>query len=173
MARLIRMFPVLVGILLFSSAVHEQTMVESDRETLKRIKSVNVLVEDLNPDIEEDGLNKSSIQTDVEMSFFMEGIKVLFENEWQKGKEYGDPFLYVKVSSLKDESGLYSYYVTVELVQAVHLVRNPKIVCFASTWKSTGVFGTVGEDNVDSIRIDVRDEVDKFINDYLAVNTKE
>ena len=74
---------------------------------------------------------------------------------------------------MKDESGLYSYFVTVKFVQTVHLVRYKKIICFAPTWESTGVFGTVGEENVDSIRIDVRDQVNEFINDYLAVNPKE
>ncbi|MBT4485710.1 MAG: hypothetical protein HOC71_18740 [Candidatus Latescibacteria bacterium] len=173
MLHLIRTFSVIAIILLFSSVVYGQTIVESDKETLKYIMSVNVLVEDLNPDIEEDGLNKISIQTDVESSFFMEDIKVLTEHEWLKGKEYGNPFLYVKVSNLKDESGIYSYFVTVKFVQAVHLVRYPKIICLAPTWESTGVFGTVGEDNVDSIRIDVKDQVDEFINDYLAVNPQE
>lgn len=43
---------------------------------------------------------------------------------------------------------------------------------FASTW-DVGVFGDVGKFNVRSLRDNVKDKVDEFINAYPAANPKK
>lgn len=82
MARLIKMFSVMVMILIYSPVAHGQ--LSTGKESLKGLKGVNVLVDNLKPDIEKDGLKTSSIQTDVELKLRMAGIKVLTFEEWEK-----------------------------------------------------------------------------------------
>ena len=42
----------------------------------------------------------------------------------------------------------------------------------APTWSAAGVIGTVGYQKLGSLREDVRDLTDQFINAYLAANPK-
>ena len=169
MGRSIRMFSVLVMILLFSSVVHGQ---RSWKHTLKGIKGVGVLVDVLEPDIEKDGLHRSSIQTDVELKLRMAGIKVLTEEE--TSKEPGAPYVRVSVfTSIRADLELYVFTIHVALRQLVDLSRDPEIGCVVDTWSSGGSIGTVGSANVASLRDNVKDHVDGFINDYLAENPKE
>jgi hypothetical protein len=47
------------------------------KESLKQLGPVRVLVEDLNPDLIKDGLDKAQLQQDVELRLRRSGIKVL------------------------------------------------------------------------------------------------
>ena len=73
MVRLNKVFSVMVMILLFCSLVYGQTI---GRESLKDLKGVHVMVEELKSDIEKDGLKRSSLQTNVEGKLQKAGIKV-------------------------------------------------------------------------------------------------
>ncbi len=128
-----------------------------------------VAVEGLDPDIEKDGLNKSSIQTDVELKLRIAGIKVLTEEEVKK--EPGMPWLYVQVYSVKG-LGFHAISIVLELNQGVYLSRDLKIGCVAATW-STRYVGYAGAGTVNRLRDNVKDKVDEFINDYLEMNPKE
>jgi hypothetical protein len=65
----------------------------------------------------------------------------------------------------------YAFAVTVEYTQPV-TVSSTKASVLASTWSTRGV-SIVGRNNfARSVRQDVRDAVDKFINAYLSVNPK-
>ncbi len=168
MVRLIKMFSVMMMILLLSSGVMTQTI---GKDSLKGLKSVHVIIENLKSDIEKDGLNASTIQTDVEQKLRMAGIKVLTEEEWIK--EPGSPYLYVGVSSYKRDTGLYAFHIEVELSQEVILYRKPDVLCPAITWACVGLTGTVGAKKVNGLRDRIKDRVDLFINDYFDVNPKE
>ena len=142
------------------------------KESLRGLRGVNIMVESLQPDIEKDGLRKSSIKTDVELKLRMAGIKVLTKEE--REKEPGMPYLYVRVSSIKRETGLHVFNIDVELGQLVLLARDPKIICYyATTWRTTGEIGTIGGVKVNQLRDSIKDRVDEFINDYLEMNPKE
>ena len=140
-------------------------------ESLRYLKSMGLVIRDLNSDIKIDGLNKECIQTDVESKLRSAGIKILSIQEWLN--KLGSPHLGVWVnSSKKDESrSLYAYTIEVSLSQTVYAARNKEIVFMAETWSVEDV-GFVEEENVNSIRDSVKDLVDKFINDYLSVNLK-
>ena len=112
------------------------------------------------------------LQTDVELRLRQNGIKVLSEEE--KSLTLGMPSLYVRVSvMINDKSQLVVYSISLQLQQNVLLLRDPTKICpGASTW-DTGSFGTVGESKIGTMREDIKDKVDEFINDYLAVNPKK
>jgi len=168
MVRLINMFWVMMTILFLSSGVMSQTI---GKDSLKGLKSVYVIVDNLKSDIEKDGLSTSAIQTDVEQKLHMAGIKVLTEEEWTK--EPGGPYLYIGVSSYKRDTGLYAFHIEVELSQDVILYRKQDVLCPAITWACVGLTGTVGAKKVNGLREKVKGRVDLFIKDYFEMNPKE
>ena len=139
----------------------------SQRATLAGLTGVNVLVEGMNPDVERDGLARSTLQTDVELRLRQASIRVLTETEMLLAP--GKPFLYLRVSSFKGREGVYAVAISLELKQSVRLVRDPALTLMAATWQSIGAIGLGGPSKA---RDTVRDEVDKFINAYLAANPK-
>ncbi len=153
---------------LVSPAVAQDT--ENTRATLAGLTGVEVLVEGMGTDAEKDGLAKSTLQTDVELKLRQAGICVLGENE--RFAVPGSPLLYLRVSTLLGE-GLYVFDIILELNQMVRLVRNPSITLLTRTWAATGKFGLVGKNKLSTKREDVRDQVDQFINAYLAANPKK
>ncbi len=139
---------------------------EFTRSTLRGIKGVHVIVQDLKPEIEQNGLTKKQLQTDTELKLRLGRIKVLSE-KWAFGESR--PLLSVNITVLKDRSGLYIYTIAIDLMQKVFLVRKPNIATVASTW-STGYVG--GASYVDAIRKDTKDGLERFVNAYLSVNPK-
>ena len=160
----------LVLFLLISSTAYAQ-QTKYNIESLRGLKGVNVVVEDLQPNIEADGLGRDSIQADVELELRLAGIRVLTEEE--RLKEPGCPYLYVNVNSYKDSTiQTYVFSISVELKQDVILMRYLQTVVYGATTWYTSRVGIVRAQMVDDIRDFVKDDVDKFINDYLSVNPR-
>jgi hypothetical protein len=139
------------------------------RETLRGLKGVLVEIESIEPEIEQDGLTKAQIQTDVELKLRLAGIKVLSEEEWQKEK--GRPFFYVcaHVRKYKVLSS-YVFNIDIQLNQDVYLERYLNFKIGAPTW-SVSCLGIISDLN--DIRNVVKDKIDIFINAYLSVNPKK
>jgi hypothetical protein len=140
---------------------------------LTGLAGVQVLVEKLEKDVEQDGLEYSAVQTDVELKLQAAGIKALTQEEDNKAD--GMPFLYVKVGTLK-LTGLpnYIYVIEVNLEENVLLIRgkNLRVVTGCTTWKAQGIFGVIGSPDVRSLRDNIKDKVDSFINDWMKANPK-
>ena len=134
---------------------------QMDRATLKGLRGLKVMVVQEEPDVEQAGLSKSSIQTDVELTLRLAGFPVLNGS--------ADPFLLVGAYVLTDSSGLLRYSLTVQVYQLAQLSRDPKISSVVSTWE-VGRFGGIGDPR--QIRNEIKDLVEKFINAYLSVNPK-
>ena len=142
-----------------------------ERESLAGLGGVYVLVEDMAPDVERNGLTRSTLQTDVEVKLRQAGIRVLTEAE--RAVAPGSPFLYLRVATMKSDGvGLYAVDIDLELNQEVRLTRNPAITSLARTWSAGGWVGIIGSRNLSRVRDTVRDAVDQFLNDYLAANPK-
>jgi hypothetical protein len=86
----------------------------------------------------------------------------------------GRPYLYINIpTSKRDGTGLYAYYIAVELNQDVWLPRDLDIETLkATTWRS-GAVGSIGGTKIRDVRESVLDLVDEFINAYLAVNPEQ
>ena len=139
------------------------------KNTLKGIRGIQVVVENLNPDIEKDGLSQSTIQKDIEDKLSMAGIKVFSKDETRS--EPGRPYLYILIQSYKQKNmGIYAVAVRISLKQLISLARDPSIVSHDDTWKAIATIGFVGEKSVDSIRKVVQDHVDEFIKDFVSMN---
>jgi hypothetical protein len=163
----------MVVLLLAATAATAQGDNESSRETLRGLKEVEVLIESLTPEAEANGLDKSAIQTDVELTLRQAGIKVLTGAKALAAP--GAPALYVRVSTFrrKTEPGFYSFSMEVRLEQSVRLERDPRMrALLAATWSSSGYIGTVGSANLKELRNSLKDEMNQFINAWLSVNPK-
>ena len=140
------------------------------KDTLKGLQGVFVAVEAIKPEIEKYGLTKQQLQTDVELQLLQNGIKVLSEPKWFSMP--GMPYLYVNVTAVISEGPQYvAYSISLHLNQNTLLLRDITKGCVASTWHMNSI-GSVGLSKITTIREAVKDHVDMFISDYLAVNPK-
>ena len=143
--------------------------IPSEKESLKGIKALRVVVEDLKPEIENDGLLKRTIQTDVELKLRLAGIKVIDNSDLNEGNS----FIYVNANILKSSNNnFYTYNISVNLKQDVFLARNNKLCFGVITWNSQSI-GLIDKGELPEIRQDIKDHMDVFINDYLEMNPKE
>ena len=141
---------------------------ESKKISLRGIKSIEVIVEDLNEEAEEDGLKRVQILNDIELRLREHGIKntPIYEQE----KQSGHACLYINVNIHKlYKSQIYIFGLNVELHQVVSLARAPNITVFAITWDRE-ITGKVGKSYIHTIRGNILDSVDIFANDFLSVN---
>ena len=162
-----------VAVILLSVPVRAQDGFESffvsDSGQLKGIGAVHVVVEELNPEAEGLGLRKADIQQDTELGLSTAGIRIE-TREQRLARNSG--VLYVKVGSHCDDTCGFSIEVLYR--ETVLARRDPAniLITFATTWKAAGTNGTVGESNLHQVRDSVKNQVDQFINAYLAANPK-
>jgi len=148
---------------------------ERSRPTLAGLPGVYVEGSQMKEDAQQKGLSETQLRTDVELKLRQAGIRVLTKEEVTH--TLGLPFLFVSVNTLQPQgsshSGLYAFAVNVELIQTICLGRSPSGLTLGRTWNAAGVFGTVGRETLgESVRNEVRDATDQFINAYLAANPK-
>ena len=177
-----RMDPVLRGglnfsviiVLLLVCVVPSAPALDSDvnRETLRGLKGVRVLVEDLASEVEKAGLTKNQLQADIEDRLRKAGIKTLTQDECFATP--GEPYLYVNINlnSRKADTNVYSFSMDIGVIQNVTLDRDPKQKTYGVTW-STGGVGSIEKEFLPRLKDSVDDLLDLFIKSYLAVNPKK
>lgn len=139
-------------------------------DTLKGLQGFYVMVENLTPEEEKHGITSQQLQTDVELKLRQNGIRVLTEQK--SFLTVGVPCLYVNLNlTIDEELQLVAYNISIDLHQMVLLERDLTKRCDASTW-TKGITGFIGLDNIKNIRERVKDTVNLFVSDYLAVNPK-
>jgi hypothetical protein len=153
----------IVGLAVAGSYAEDEDV---DRDTLRGLSGVHVVIESVRPEIERAGLTKQQLQTDVELRLRQTGIRVLSKAE--RAQVLGWPFLYVNVHVLIS-TGMAIYNIRVDLKQEAQLSANDSSAV-VSTW-STGSLGRTGIANMPTdVRNSLRDRVDEFVNAYLSVN---
>jgi hypothetical protein len=116
----------------------------SERESLRGLLGMEVLVEPLNIEIEQLGLQTVKLQNDIRQRLQKAGITVLTERE-----RLATP---------------------TAAMLGVRLEDNVVSDLSAVTWLKLGAIGVVADDNVKHLEDQVLRKVDQFIKDYLAVN---
>lgn len=140
------------------------------RDTLRGLEGVQVIVERPIPGAEGDGLTKQALQTAVELQLRQQGIKVLSQEESLLTP--GWPYLNVSVTLVGIDKPIVAATISVQLKQGVFLRRAPSVTCTAATWDRAGTV-IVGRYNLRTLRDDINDLVAMFINDYLTANPKD
>jgi len=159
---------ILIGLIIFGYS--EAWGSESKRPTLLGLRGVYVLIENLKPNLEKDGLTREQLLTDVELKLRKAGIRVLTEEESYNTP--GLPCLYARINAIKGNSTFYCVNIHVSLSQETRLERNPTIKILSFTWDHSSIGGCDESIIKDYVRKGLGDLIDKFINDYLAVNPK-
>ena len=137
--------------------------------SLRLIKGVLVVVEDLPSKVEKNGLTSDQIQTYVEAKCKRAGIKVLSTGESLNVAGY--PILAVNVDVEKIQgNGHYLYSIHVDLHQNVHLERDPQIMIIGATTWTTRSYG-IGRE-LGHMRGKIKNHVNEFIKAYSAANSK-
>lgn len=161
----------------------QNSLFEKQKATLRGLTGVYVLVEKINDSVKDYGITENQIRTDVELRLRKAGIRVLSQSE--SFNTPGEPYLYIKIGIVNIQTSGdnfrfgYAYDITVSLEQDVLLERKimadkntpVQIPISAATWER-GTLGVLPKADVRSIRDDVNDYIDQFINDFLAVNPR-
>ena len=150
---------------------NQVTYLIDKKDTLKGIEGVHIYINFNTPEVEKYGLTKQHFQNDVELRIRQNGIRVFSVEELDS--TIGMPVLCVTVSILVVEDlKLASVHTSLGFSELVFLARDSaKYCCVATTWYTSGI-GTVGLANIKDVRERVKDQVDEFLNDYLAANPK-
>jgi hypothetical protein len=141
-----------------------------DRHGLTGVRAVGIVVETNEPEFEKAGLYLTTLQTDVELKLRQARISIIATEELPSIP--GSPVFQVQVLLLQRPSpaGLVVFAVHTRLLQVVRLDRDPQLWNLAGTWGISNV-GMVGLGKLSQgIREEVRDQVDRFLNDYLKAN---
>ena len=161
-----------ISLLFFRDGVNGEYEFEN-KETLRDIKSISVFLGVLNPDVEKAGLSEDTIQKDVELQLRMAGIKVVpvyFPMSGSVLLVNPDIIEYAQISKLL-KSKFFFVTIRLQIIQGVSLLRNSTMSFSATTWETDYHF-TVGEEKLEkSVKDSLKNLVDKFLNDYLAVNS--
>ena len=158
----------LVGIALIMSAFLTLPVLAEDSEvsraTLARLQGVRVVVEELQPNVQQYAakfdLSSAQIRRDVGQKLQEGGLRVVEGNEWLKLP--GRPVLCVNVNTHETEKYWYAYDIKIELRQIVSLEANSKVRTLANTW-SISLTGQANIGNLNLIRQDAGVLVGRFV----------
>ena len=131
-----------------------------ERASLIGITNLQVVIEDLNPLIVNDGLDRERIKETVSQRLERAGIIV---------EEQAEHALYIHLDAVKNDLGFYSYSASFQLLQMVLLFRDPGIVTWGTTWSSHHT-GAVAPEQVHELELEVQRGVRMFLADYRAAN---
>ena len=163
----------LLGIVLLVAPLTVKAQVsDAAKKSLRGLKGVYVLVEELTDEVQRQELDNNQLQTDAELRLRKAGIRVATKTEAIQSDDIG--ILYINVGMMQLHSGLCVVSESVDLQQSVRLIRdNSIIVNSATTYRIRASFGTVACTKFrEDARTSINDKVDVFINDYLAMNGK-
>lgn len=140
----------------------------SERESLRGLSGVEVLVEPFSLELEQGGLQPVTIQNDIRQRLQKAGVKVFTERERLAAQ--AGAFLVVRLDAVHDRIGRYFYSIDLLVKQRVRSEGRDAPELSAVTWMKSGGIGIVADDNVKHVEDQVRRKVDEFIKDYQAVN---
>ncbi|HEY6973179.1 MAG TPA: hypothetical protein VI359_02630 [Nitrospiraceae bacterium] len=159
---------VITIVLASTSSLAEQPTEASERESLRGVTGVEVRVDPLDVEVEQLGLQTSTLQKEIKQRLQKAGVNVLTERERLKTPTAA--MLVIRVDTLHDRIGRYFYSIDLLLTQRVHLEGQASAELSAVTWMKLGSIGTVADDNIKHIETQILQKADQFIKEYLAMN---
>lgn len=146
----------------------ERPVEVSDRESLRGLSGVEVLVEPFSLELEQGGLQAVTLQNDIRQRLQKAGVKVFTERERLAAQ--AGALLVVRLDAVHDRIGRYFYSIDLLVKQRVRPGGHDAPELTAVTWMKSGGIGVVADDNVKHVEDQVRRKVDEFIKDYQGVN---
>jgi hypothetical protein len=138
-----------------------------ERESLRGLPGVVVVIEAITPEAQAEGLSEEAIQAAVELILESSGIRILIESDALK--VFSHPWLYV-VPNIGKAGPYYYYNVSLRLIQEVSSVHGRQNKLAATTWEGNTA-GIVANNDLRAAILEVIERWTKaFANDFLAVN---
>jgi hypothetical protein len=159
---------------LFLLFTPKQTFPLSHIESLEGLKGVEVIVEELKPELEDYNLSVIQIQKEVEAKLQSAGINVLTKEDNEKIQPSRQPYLYIKISSCKlpARRPFFAFYIDFALNQRVKILGNTqlkKYIFYCPTWYKSELGAVSGKELSNIIEI-VKALTEKFIKDFQTAN---
>lgn len=141
-----------------------------DRESLRDLDGVRVVVDEPAPVLKAKELSKDELKKSVESKLRSAGINVLNSGEFP----VGDPFLHLRVTTTAANGGMIAYEVELDFRQTVFLRRNPTITFNrAQTWKADEHMGLVRSARLaEAVQAGLLEQLNQFVNAFFSVNPK-
>jgi len=139
------------------------------RSTLRGLQRVQVLVIGPTTEIQKYGLTTTQIRRDVELRLRNAGIKTVSLADPLTTPDLALFRIWASVDK-HPSADLFLVNVRAELDQLVLLQRDSSTSCTATTWETPAKAGLMGRKDLQDVRREVKNHVDRFIIDYLTVN---
>lgn len=142
----------------------------NERLSLGGLTSVHVVVDDLSPAAERQGITRSGLQADLEGRLRRAGLGVLSATDALKAA--GRPTLHLRVELVPfgDPPRLWIYSVDLTLRQRTQLTRDRTIETYTITWNENRQVGAVEPGGFGAVRDLVRAKVEQFVRAWQTVN---
>lgn len=170
MGRIMRLKNFVTALMVICLWLPSTSQAYDQKEALRGLKGVKVIVEYLNPVMEKLGLEKAQVNTEVEKRLKQLGVKV-----YKRAKPPAMSTLYVVINGVPVKSkGMLVYSISLMLVEWAYLKRGVGAVgdlqeVHAINWYK-GRLGYIPSGSIKILMKPVQELVEKFISDYLAVN---
>ena len=142
----------------------------NERVSLAGLTGVHLVVEEVGPEGEREGVTAAGLQADVELRLRQAGLRVLTAAEAVASAGRPTLTVRIRVARSRDAASLYVYSVDLALRQQVRLSRDRQIESFAVTWSENRDVGAVPAARLGAVREALRAKVDQFIQAWKAVN---
>lgn len=132
-----------------------------DRATLRGLTAVGVVVDRLDPDLEQQGLTQEVFQAAIEKRLEGAGVKV---------DNTSAQFVGLRVTHVRARRGPYAVCLAIGLYQPVILSRDQTIRTATATWEVETVLMAAPKVLVEASRSSVNELADRFVAAFRSVN---
>ena len=145
-----------------------QMFVPTGRDTLRGLPGVEVLVEELQPEVERHGVSHGAIRAEVTARLRARGIRVY--GSQSENPSPANAYLYVHVNALElPRQEAYAVALQVQVRQTVRSVASVSQIVNAMTWDAHNVL-SVPAGGFERLHAEIQRYVDLFIDDWIAVH---
>jgi hypothetical protein len=147
------------------------------QSALTGLTEVYVMVWDLDPGVQEDGLDAGSIRGRIVPMLERAGLRILETREYAYALHSGSalpPALVVDVHALRSSDAAYVVNIELELWESALKLADPDVgIAQATTWRAPSLLMTIGRDKISVILEHIQEMVDRFLNEYWTANFPE
>ena len=155
-------------VVMASSTASAQMFVPTGRDTLRGLPGIEVVVEALQPEMEQKGITRTAIAADVAGRLRAGGIEVY--GSQGENPSPAKAYLYVHVNALElPRQEAYAVAIQVQLRQTVRSVVSESQIVNAMTWDAHNVL-SVPTSGLQALRTEIQSYVDLFVSDWMAVH---
>jgi hypothetical protein len=145
----------------------------TEQDVLRGLSTVDLLVEHMNGDAVQAGFEPAEYTRDAAERLHEAGIHVR-KTDAPDDSATSIPCLYLRVSAMvQPDEHVAVYSVGLEMFEQVRITRLPDVFALGSIWRAHERIGKLDTDHLAVVREKVKDEVDEFIDAWLAANDRQ